>query len=307
MTVMESSNKLPPANHNSNKRQPLILAAIFFLLLGFNFYQSGFGKEMLSYIKFSYQKASASKVFAENFDNNGFRLDETGKMSESASPDWWLNSGGKLYYKRGSGRTFQKMTTANSKWRKKYNKNNPKDTDKGAHPQNIFRLVTRSQWDNLSQQVYFNYKRNNLSKSKNRNESNGILLFNRYQDGDNLYYAGVRVDGSAVIKKKINGDYYTMAQKKVIKGKYDRKDKPNLLPRHHWFGIKSEVITNSDDTVTINLYTDENRTGNWTMVLTAVDDNSSYGGAAITNEGYGGLRTDFMDVEFDDYKIEEID
>jgi hypothetical protein len=199
------------------------------------------------------------------------------------------------------------MVRKNNYWHKKYNKNNPKDTDKGAHPQNLFRLVTRSQWENLSQQVYFNAKRNNLSKSKNRNESNGILLFNRYQDGDNLYYTGVRVDGRAVIKKKYKGKYYTMGLKRIIKGKYDRKDKPNLLPRHHWFGIKSEVITNSDDTVTINLYTDENRSGEWKLVLTTVDDNNSYGGPAILNEGYGGIRTDFMDVEFDEYKIEEID
>lgn len=307
MTVMESSNQIPPVKEKTIKKQPIILAAIFFLLLVFNFYQSGFGQEILSYFKFSYQKANASKVFAENFDNGDMKLNETGKMSESASSDWWLNSGGYFYYRKGTGRTFQNLVRKSNKWHKKYNQNNPKDTDKGAHPQNIFRLVTRSKWENLTQQVYFNVKRNNLSKSKNRNESNGILLFNRYQDGDNLYYTGVRVDGRAVIKKKLDGKYYTLGLKRIIKGKYDRKNKPNLLPRHSWFGIKSEVITNSDDTVTINLYTDENRSGNWTLVLTAVDDNQSYGGAAITSEGYGGLRTDFMDVEFDEYKIEEVD
>ena len=288
------------------KNPPYALLAVFVALLMFNFYQSGLGQEVLNLVRFSYQKANASKVFTDNFDN-GVKFKESSKMSKSQSPDWWLNSGGYFYSKKGTGRTFQKLVPKKNYWHQRYNKSNPKDTDKGSHPQNIFRLVTKSKWENFNQQVYFNFKRNNLSKSKNRNESNGVLLFNRYQDGDNLYYAGVRVDGRAVIKKKINDEYYTMAQKKIIKGKYDRDDKPNLLPRHSWFGIKSEVTTNADGTVNIKLFTDEKRSGEWKLVLEAVDDNSSYGGSAILTEGYGGLRTDFMDVEFDEYKIEEIE
>lgn len=304
---MSLSQQANPQSQNHKNRKVLALTSVCLALVLFNLYTSGLSREMFSKLHISYKKANASKVFIENFDNSNLKLNETGKMSESANSDWWLNSGGYFYYRKGTGRTFQNMVRKSNKWYKKYNKNNPKDTDKGAHPQNIFRLVTRSKWVNLSQQVYFNYKKNNLSKSKNRNSSNGVLLFNRYQDGDNLYYTGVRVDGRAIIKKKIDGDYYTMGQKKIIKGKYDRDEKPNLLPRHHWFGIKSEVVTNSDDSVTINLYTDKNRSGKWTLVLTAIDDNKSYGGSAILNEGYGGIRTDFMDLEFDDYRIEEID
>jgi hypothetical protein len=41
-------------------------------------------------------------------------------------------------------------------------------------------------------------------------------------------------------------------------------------------------------------------------VAEAKDDGKTFGGAAILNEGYAGIRTDFMDVEFDDYKIEVI-
>lgn len=300
-STISSENKEPRSSNTT-----IALIVVFLALLAFNFYQSGLGQKMLSYLHLSYQNAFASNVFSDNFDEN-IKLSESGKMSNSTDENWWVNSGGNFYTRKGTGRTYQKIVPHNNYWHKKYQKNNAKDTDKGAHPQNIFRLVTRSKWQDLSQQVYFNYKRNNLSKSKNRNESNGVLLFNRYQDGDNLYYTGVRVDGFAVIKKKLNGKYYTLGLKKIIKGKYDRDKKPNLLPRHSWFGIKSEVITNSDDSVTINLYTDEKRSGEWTLVLNAVDDNQSYGGSAILSEGYGGIRTDFMNVEFDDYKIEEID
>ncbi len=38
-------------------------------------------------------------------------------------------------------------------------------------------------------------------------------------------------------------------------------------------------------------------TGGWTTVFEAVDA----GGAAILSDGYAGIRTDFMDVEFDNY------
>jgi len=41
--------------------------------------------------------------------------------------------------------------------------------------------------------------------------------------------------------------------------------------------------------------------------LTAVDDNQKYGGEAIKEAGYGGIRTDFMDVDMDNYKIQEVE
>lgn len=243
--------------------------------------------------------------FEENFER--IELNEASKMSGSKSPSWWLNSGGYFYSDQGKGSTFQGEVPKENQWYKKYKKNNSNDTDDGLHPQNIFRLVTRSKWKNLNQKLYFYINGNNLSASENRNESNGVLLFNRYKDGDNLYYAGVRVDGQAVIKKKLEGKYYTMAIKKIFDGEYDREKSPNLLPQKGWYGIKSEVITNSDNSVTIRLYIDENRQGKWTLILTAVDDNKKYGGPAILEKGYAGIRSDFMDLKFDDYRIEEIE
>jgi len=302
---MDSTPQNPQINRNKNQRFTIILAIVCFILLAFDFAVSDTGKNILSYIEITYQNAKASNEFSDSFDN--IKLNETGKMSNSESPDWWLSSGGYFNSKNGVARTPQRFISKSNYWYKKYKKSNPKDTDKGSHPQNIFRLVTRSKWENFTQQVYFQIRRNNLSKSKNRNSSNGILLFNHYQDQDNLYYAGVRVDGRAVIKKKIDGDYYTLTQKRVFKGDYDRKDRPNLIPKRAWMGLKSEVTTNSDDTVTINLYLDEKQNGDWRLVLSATDDNESYGGEAIRDAGYGGIRTDFMDVEFDNYKIQETD
>lgn len=233
-------------------------------------------------------------------------LAEAGSMDTSSSPYFWLNSGGLFYLRDGIGMTVQGELQQLSKWRIAYAQSNPVDTDNGYHPQNILRLVTRSKWNNLSQEVYFKINKDNLSESPNRNASNGVLLFNRYQDSNNLYYTGVRVDGAVVIKKKINGDYHTIAYKKIYPGTYNRQSSPNLLPKQRWMGIKSEVRTNADNTVAIRVYTADQKNGPWQLVLEGVDDGVRYGGAPITTGAYAGIRTDFMDLEFDDYRIANI-
>jgi hypothetical protein len=243
--------------------------------------------------------------FVDNFSTN-FNLEETGKMETSGNQYWWVNSGAFLYVGNGTGKTIFGDLDKGSLWQKKYKDYNSKETDGGLHPQNIFRLVTRSKWKNYRQECYYKIGKYILSKAKERSESNGILLFNRYQDGDNLYYTGLRVDGTAIIKKKKKGKYYTMAQKAFYPGVYNKKKNPNLLPIGKWIGVKSEVRDNPDGTVTVSVYIDKNRSGEWVLALTAIDNGKSFGGAAIKDEGYAGIRTDFMDVEFDDYKIEEI-
>lgn len=255
----------------------------------------------------SVSSATAPLTSFYDYFSSDFRIEETGSLSEAGDPNWWVNSGAWFISSLGAGKTFQGDLSQSDKWYRIYLQNNPIDTDNGFHPQNIFRFVQRGQWSNLNQQAYFKINKLNLSDSPNRNASNGLLLFNRYQNGDNLYYLGIRVDGAAVIKKKINGSYYTMAYKQIFSGaKYDRIASPNLLPINSLVGLKGDLITNSDNTVSIKLYVDVNKTGNWTLVLEAVDDGIKYGGGAILREGYVGIRTDFMDVEFDDYRVVNI-
>jgi hypothetical protein len=233
-------------------------------------------------------------------------LEETGKMQESKSAFWWLNSGGVMTMDNNLAKTNFGGLPEGSKWQKKYAKTNSRDTDGGYYPQNIFRLVTRNKWEDLTQQLYFNIDAINLSDSSYRDASNGVLLFNRYQDGDNLYYTGLRVDGHAVIKKKIKGKYYTMAEKKIFAPDdgYDKTDNPNMLPLHTWIGIKSEV-RNAGDVVDIKLYIDKGQKGDWQLVLEMQDKGDKYGKAPFLDEGYAGIRTDFMDVQFKNFAIQE--
>jgi hypothetical protein len=250
---------------------------------------------------------SPKEAFSEAFQGDE-TLDETAKMSGSLSSKWWVNSGGQMIVGEGAGKTIQGELSPDSKWYRKYKSGNSRDTDGGVHPQNIFRLVTRTKWQNFVQQAYFKINALNLSQSENRNESNGILLFNRYEDGDNLYYAGFRVDGLAVIKKKYGGKYYTISEKKIFPGEpYDREENPNLLPLGEWIGLKSEFQNTPEGDVGIKLFIDEGKTGNWELAVSAVDDGrKEFGKNILSDEGYAGIRTDFMDVEFSDYKISEL-
>lgn len=242
------------------------------------------------------QAAVVSSPFSYYFGVSGI-LHETGSMAESSSPYFWLNSGGILNISDGRGRTIQGNLSSSDKWRLIYLRSNPIDTDQGYHPQNLFRLITRSKWQNFSETAYFRITKNQISSSPNRDVSNGLLLFSRYQDGNNLYYAGIRVDGNAVIKKKLNGRYYTLASKKIFTGVYNRDSNPSLLPKNKWMGLKS-MINTSNGKVNIKLYLDRHWNLNWTLVLEA-DDYSS----PILNEGHAGIRTDFMDVEFDNFLL----
>jgi hypothetical protein len=249
------------------------------------------------------QAAAVTSPFFYSFDANG-HLQEASSMSLSSSPYWWLNSGG-YFYTGGIGETVHNSLPANDYWRLLYASTNPLDTDNGYRPQNIFRLVTRSKWGNARQQVYFRICKDNLSASPNRAASNGVLLFNRYKDGNNLYYTGVRVDGYAVIKKKIAGKYYTIATKKIFPGGiWSRTSNPSLLPKNVWMGLTSEILNNANGSVRIRFHVNQGN-GVWALVFDSVDD-GRYGGAPFTQAGYAGLRTDFMDVDFDHYLLKNL-
>lgn len=255
----------------------------------------------------------AAVPFAEDpewyyrFQSQG-TLEESGRLKDSSSPFWWLDSGGRLLIKDGIGETLSGESEPGSKWAKAYSESNPADTDGGRHPQNIFRLLSKKKWLDATVEARFRITKVNVSESPNRNESNGLLLMSRYLDSNNLYYAGIRVDGHAVIKKKVNGVYYTLAEKKIFESEadYNRDVTPNVLPGGKWIGLRSDV-KNDQSGVRVSLFVDKDGSGLWQEALSAIDDGRSYGGTAIREAGLFGIRTDFMDVQFDDFKIYKIE
>lgn len=231
-------------------------------------------------------------------------LEEVGSIPLVSKALWWVNSGSRAIGSNGICKTVQGNLPDSDPWRTLYSKNNPTDTDNGYHPQNLFRLVSLKSYRDYYQQVYFKINKINLSTSANRNQSNGVLLFNRYQDDDNLYYLGLRVDGYAILKKKQKGIYYTLAEKQIFTGTYNRNSKPNLLPVNTWVGIKAELVNLNDTSVRIRFFLDKNSSGNWEQAFEFVDNSQINSKVPILKAGYGGIRSDFMDVEFKGYKVQ---
>lgn len=290
--------------------KPLLISLL--LLVGVSFYSSSMRKErMTQQENISSVKAAVvtreptlSEFGFNDYFSSTSTIEEVGRMSDSKSPYWWVNSGAFLFQKGGVAKTIHGELTKDSKWQIKYYNYNASETDDGYHPQNIFRLITRSKWLNFQQEATFQINKYILSADEHRSESNGILLFNRYQDGNNLYYTGLRVDGAAVIKKKINGNYFTMAYNKIATSTvYNRDTNPNLLPIKQKIKLRSELVNLDSTRVSIKLFIMMPGETTWKLAAETIDDGKKYGGASIMTTGYAGIRTDFMDAEFDNYRI----
>lgn len=219
-------------------------------------------------------------------------LEEASTIDQSASPDLWLNSGARFILGGGFGWTLDGDLPSNDRWRLAYAQSNPVDTDNGFRPQNLFRLINRRTFDDFVQALSFTIMQIDQSSSWNRNASNGVFLLLHYRDENNLYVAGLRVDGAAVIKKKIGGSYFTLAQQQIYGGSYDRYSAPNLIPNRQ-VAIETNIHSNPDQTVDIGLSVDG------TQVLAATD--SGLGGSPLAGPGLAGIRTDFMNVAFSAY------
>jgi len=228
-------------------------------------------------------------------------VEETGSMDGSVHDSWWVNSGAYFSVKDGIGSTFQGTLATDNRWREAYAASNPRDTDNGYHPQNIFRLVTKDEWYRPEQTMYFSIEEYHESDSPLRTGHNGVLFFSRYHDGNNLYYTGIRVDGKAVIKKKKDGTYTTLALTPVLSGSFNRDSNPNLIPEKQWIGLRTRITDEPNGSVRIQVYMDINNDGSWKLVAEAIDSNSPIRGSA-----HAGIRTDYMDARFKEYTVTEL-
>lgn len=238
-------------------------------------------------------------------------LEEIGRKSateggDSASPIFWLNSGGRMITVNGRGNTIQGDLLPTDKWYQIYHKTPGSDayvnSDGGLHPQNLFRLYTRQKFLDTSCSAIFRMNKYHLSDASERKESNGLLVMSRATpDGADAYYGGVRVDGTTVIKRKKGGIYSpNLLAKKIFPGTYDRaggNGSPNLIPLGAWIGIKLVTKTLPNGHVQLSLFTDMFWTGIWSLAGTVEDSNP------ILHDGLHALRTDFADVTFDALRI----
>jgi hypothetical protein len=229
--------------------------------------------------------------------SNSGTLLEAERPRESNMDEWWLMSGAVSYQEKGSWRTQRGPLSPTDAWRETYLRKNPLDTDNGYHPQNIFKLFRKISLTQPKQELTFIIFADHLSMSPNRNKDNGIFLYSRFQSIDDYYLAGITVDGRAVIIKRAEGRFHTLADTKLTEGEYDVWENPNLLTK----GVPQFIGTHLNEeggAVVISLYV-----GN-ELVLDARDDGKK-AGPILGPAGMVGIRSDFMDVEFTRYHIEE--
>lgn len=249
------------------------------------------------------QTAGGSESWSYQFSSDGI-LREAPAPSQSSSPHWWLSSGGMLLLENGVGKTNQGSLSVSDPVRVAYAQKLPAQTDNGFHPQNLFQLLTKKTWGDAIQEVDITILADNVWNPANANPWNGVHLVSRYRDANNYYYIGMRMDGAVAIKKKIGGLYYTLAEQKHFSGTYNKFISPSLLPKGRPMGLRSETLTNADGSVSVRAYLDENNTGNWQLVASAVDRGS--GGSPFAAEGQGGIISSFMDTSFDNYAVTDV-
>ncbi len=266
----------------------------------------GFCTSALLFFTLSSSDASAQTTpWRYTFNSPGVLL-EAGSMADSTSPYFWVNSGGKFIIKDGLGMTNQGALSTLDPARQIYSVMNPLDTGNGYYAQNTLRLITKASWGSVDETVKFRITKTNLTDTPNRDGYSGIFLFGRYKDQHNLYYVGLRHDGQAVIKKKIGGTYHTLGEKQVFgaQSAYDRMSNPNLMPENTWMGLRARFENLANGSVRITLYLDKVDTGSYAQVLSVTD--AGTGGAPFTATGKAGIRTDYMDVQFDDFELRNL-
>ncbi|MEK7063844.1 MAG: hypothetical protein AAB955_04120 [Patescibacteria group bacterium] len=252
---------------------------------------------LLSSIFLPVSATAATGDYLYNFNSAGV-LREAGSSLESTSPYWWLNSGAYLVIQDGVGKTVQGKLASADPFRVLYNRTNPLDTENGYYPQNLFRLVSKRTWSNAETSVTFKVNRHTMTDTPNRDGYSGVLLFARYKDGNNLYYAGIRDDGLAVIKKKVGGTYTTLAGGQVFSGTYNRNTDSSLIPSNQWMRLALETVDQADGSVKIVLKLDKENDGTYQTVATATDKSNPVKGV-----GSSGIRTDYLDAEFDNFRV----
>ena len=151
---------------------------------------------------------------------------------------------------------------------------------RGFTDSSVFRMLAVGQYDGLpiryqdgtaSIRVYFDAVHSNAPFF------HGAHIFQRYQTEYDLYVASLRLDGKVAIKKKICGQYTTLAQADFSGGSVNTGE---------WYDISFEANGTS-----LNLYVDGN------LELSVSDGDLSWGST--------GVRLDYADVYIDDWAFTE--
>lgn len=231
--------------------------------------------------------------FVENFSDV---VTETSYPDNSDSNTWNVTSGAYLNIGKGTARTNSVALTS-GKYFDAYKDN--VDCEGGAHPENIFRVVSRdATLQDFTFSASFKITRVSKSTSPNRTPDKGISLMFHYVDESNVMYLSARHDGQISVKRKENGVYTTLAIVPAwFPGDYDRILHPTLLPVGTTFSLKV-AVKSSGGVTSITAWVSDPGTTTYHQVLTTSDN-----APALAVPGRVGIRSDFCSTEIDNISI----
>lgn len=252
--------------------------------------------------------ASFVPAFANGLVTNEFAYWNPHTPSASSSPDWQMTSGS-LFAQSGVFWTGKPDTCDNDK-------TSPNASSTNCTDSSVFRLNTaRTFSGNISVSLSIKQLGNIHNDNCNSDDTcwYGTHVWLRYQNQFNLYYVSVnRADGDVAIKRKVpcgtdnSGTYFVL-------GTYVKHG----FQSGSWNAYTTTIQTNSDGSVTIKLYDDNESTTtpidvgtdrggtnpNWTASCTTPGHYTSAAYPPITADGAVGVRGDYANFEFTNFKV----
>jgi hypothetical protein len=172
-------------------------------------------------------------------------------------------------------------------------RNGGKNSRQGWTDDFIFRMVTISRdqagekimWTDQTMAATLMIRRNKWDRKNEIENYSGLHVFFRYQDSDNLYVASARNDGQMTIKQKCNGTYETLAVGKLPDRYLDDRKEGRLKPGV-WINLKVSAVG--------------------PYLTFYIDGEPMLNANSVSLEwGTTGIRTDNVEIYFDDLKMGE--
>src|SRR6185503_13778796 len=211
--------------------------------------------------------AQTDPSFYYTFNNPG-TLNEALSIAQSTSPYFWLRDGGILAIAGGAGT----------------------QRDAGR-----FLLLERALVRDSTTDALLNRTAEVFSSAADAQPYDGEAVYARYGDDNNFYYAGLRADGTVILKKKQEGAYATLAQAPLFGGTYSASH-PDLIPHNTWIGLRLSVTTLASGAAKLVFFVDVGNTGSWKEVLSATD-------TTPLAAGLSGIESDHADMEISSFKF----
>ncbi len=221
--------------------------------------------------------------YPDGLITNEYAFWNAGSPGIFTNPNWEMDSG-----------SF--FCSGNAGWTGIPNDTAPNVNSSNGNNSSIFRLNTkRGDFGDVA--VSFDLLNQGLNSSNATPpvDWDGLHIWLHYQTEYQLYYASInRRDNTVVIKKKVpggpsnGGTYYELTPYV-----------PHAVPYNTWQQVKATVKTNSNGTVTIELFSGS------TLLISATDD-GHIGGPPITGPGKVGIRGDNANLKFKNFKVETL-